>query len=127
MPITNHVVIHCQSTDINGLPTSIEVIVTPFNIDKDITNPEASFYCEISGYSEDVKYSETAKEMFVHRKGVEPTTPEWAIYNLYNFLATHARMSGGLFRPIVYGYHSLKVLEKLIDYTMIIKKIRCLL
>ena len=108
-----HAVINCQSTDLNGLPTSIEVILTRYDVNKVVDK----FYCEIGGYNDSVVYSDVAKEMFQKREGVEPTTPEWAIYNLYQFLSGHGAMVGGVFRPIVYGMHSLRVLNNLIEYT----------
>ena len=65
MGTTHHVVINCQSTDINGYPTSIEAVLTPFNVDKDV--PNAEFYCEIGGYNETVKCSPVTQKMFEHR------------------------------------------------------------
>ena len=95
-----HAVINCQSTDLNGLPTSIDVVLTQYDVNKVVDR----FYCEISGYNESIKYSDVANKMFEKIEGADVVTPEWAIYNLYQFLAKHGAMTGGVFRPVVYGF-----------------------
>lgn len=110
-----HAVINCQSTDLHGLPTSVEVILTQQDVLRDIS--KGRFYCEISGYNDSIKHSDFATKMFQHVEGCEVLTPEWAIYKLYTFLAEHGVMGKGCFRPVVYGNHSIEVLNNLIDYT----------
>lgn len=113
MSVVNfNAVIYCQSTDLNGLPTSIEIILTTPYKNEEIDR----LYLEIA-YPQDVQVSPIAHKMFVKRDGVEPISSELAIYKFYQFMELHSPLSGGTFRPVVHGLYSLEVLRNFIKYT----------
>lgn len=104
-------VVDCQSTDINGLPTSIEVHITDIKT-HDIVD---SFYREIE-WGKLTPVSPVAKKLFKHLVGCQVVSSEMAMYELWTFLEKYIDMGEtGSLRPIVFNDHSMKVLKNFLE------------
>lgn len=102
-----NVALHCQSTTINGLATSISMVLN----DPKTQEVVDSFYVEIE-YGGGIQYDLKAKQMFKHREGVKPVSPEMAIYLLWEFTEKYLDMEAEFeARFLVHGNHSIKVLD----------------
>ena len=116
MIVKYHAVLYCQSTDINGLPTSVEIILTNGYTNKEVDR----LYVEIE-YPTGTEYSPIAKKMFVHKEGVIVVSPKEATNKILAFF-NDKKSNNGCFRPIYHGSHSMKVFENLLIYTNFYKE-----